>query len=361
MEPQRISLIIEQERVNHAAIAFCDKFIRGGVPRYVFGCNAWASSIAGKVDIDGFIDDLFQEKLFCDKPVIRSNEAPITALVVSAIVGERPLLAMRRINELGLSALDYYAFQKYAGLVLDEVMFLGDFERDFNVNRNRYEWIFDRLEDAESRRILHRLINFRLSRDLHFMDGFVDAQDRQYFEPFLDLQEAGESFADVGCYDGFTSLEFIKRCPEYKSIHVFEPELGNMNRVKVRLTEFPSIHFYPFGVSDKEQILRFKSAGSASVVSDHGELSIKVKRIDDVIHDSVSFLKMDIEGGEIPALRGASRLIEKYQPRLAISVYHKSDDLWQIPELVLKIRDDYRVFLRHYTEGMTETVMFFVP
>lgn len=361
MEHYPKSLIIEPERVNHKAIEFCEKFLKGGMPRYVLGCNSWAHSIAKIVDIDGFIDDVVQENLFCNKPVIRSTEVPVHSFVVSAVVLGRPLTAMARISEYGFTGLDYFAFRKYSGLALDDVMVLRDFESDFKANRNRYEWLFERLEDAESRRILDRLINFRLSKDLHFMDGFVDAQDRQYFEAFLELQEADESFLDVGCYDGFTSLEFIKRCPNYRSIHVFEPESGNMEKVKSRLAEYPNIYFHPYGVSDKEQTLRFKSAGSSSVVSDDGELSIEVKRIDDVIPDSFSFLKMDIEGGEIPALRGASKTIAKYQPRLAISVYHKSDDLWKIPELVLKMRDDYRLFLRHYTEGVTETVMFFVP
>lgn len=355
------TLIIEPDRTNHPAIAFCEQFLGGAHPRYVFGCNAWGRSIAEQVVIDGFIDDVIQERHFCDKPVLRSVEVPEEPLVVSAVVGERPLTALSRIREWGWKVLDYFAFQKHSGLTLDDVLFLGDFERDFTSNRKYYEWLFTRLQDAESRRILGQLINFRLSRDLGFMEGFVDAQDRQYFEPFLELQSSGETFLDVGCFDGYTSMEFIKRCPGYQDIHVFEPETANMETVKSRLGEYPKIHFHPYGASDRHQTLRFKSAGSASVLSDDGELTVEVKRIDDVIRGPYSFLKMDIEGGEIAALKGAAQTIAHYHPRLAISVYHKADDLWRIPQLILEWRDDYDLYLRHYTEGVTETVMFFVP
>lgn len=361
MEHHSPRFIFKPEKLDHAAIAFCERFLQGGTPRYVFGCNAWARSIAEQVQIDGFIDDVVSDTLFCEKPVIRSINAPKDALVVSAIVGVSPLTALSRIGEFGLTRLDYFAFQKYSGLDLPDVLFLGDFERDFNANRNRYEWLFTRLEDAESRRILNRLINFRRSRDLKFMHGFTDIRCRQYFEPFLALYEADESFIDVGCYDGFTSLEFIKRCPAYRDIHVFEPEIANMEKVQSRLAKYRNIYFHGYGASDRPQTLRFKSAGSASVVSENGTSSIDVKRLDDVIHEAYSFLKIDIEGGEIAALKGASQTIAKYHPRLAISAYHKADDLWRIPEQVLELRNDYRLYLRHYTEGVTETVIFFVP
>ncbi|MEQ9566287.1 MAG: FkbM family methyltransferase, partial [Pseudomonadales bacterium] len=61
------------------------------------------------------------------------------------------------------------------------------------------------------------------------------------------------------------------------------------------------------------------------------------------------------------ALRGARHTILEHHPKLAICVYHRADDFWKIPETVFSIRDDYDLYLRHYTEGVTETVMFFIP
>jgi hypothetical protein len=77
--------------------------------------------------------------------------------------------------------------------------------------------------------------------------------------------------------------------------------------------------------------------------------------------DGVTFIKMDIEGSECNALAGAHETICRCHPRLAVAVYHHAGDLWRIPQLVLATRDDYSLYLRHYTEGVVETVMFFIP
>ncbi len=75
----------------------------------------------------------------------------------------------------------------------------------------------------------------------------------------------------------------------------------------------------------------------------------------------ITFVKIDIEGAEGLAIEGMTRHILDEHPKLAISVYHKADDFWKIPEQILTIRDDYELYMRHYTEGTDETVMFFMP
>jgi hypothetical protein len=63
----------------------------------------------------------------------------------------------------------------------------------------------------------------------------------------------------------------------------------------------------------------------------------------------------------LKALDGARRHIERDHPKLAIAVYHRASDFWKIPEFILGIHKDYQVYLRHYTEGWIETLMYFVP
>ena len=70
---------------------------------------------------------------------------------------------------------------------------------------------------------------------------------------------------------------------------------------------------------------------------------------------------MDVEGAEAAVIEGARRVIETHHPKIAVSVYHRPADLVNIPDKVLAIRDDYEIALRHYTEGFTETVMYFLP
>jgi len=60
-------------------------------------------------------------------------------------------------------------------------------------------------------------------------------------------------------------------------------------------------------------------------------------------------------------LAGGSRTIEKHHPRLAIAAYHRPGDFWRLPYQVRAIRDDYRIYMRHYAESLYETVLFFIP
>jgi hypothetical protein len=70
---------------------------------------------------------------------------------------------------------------------------------------------------------------------------------------------------------------------------------------------------------------------------------------------------MNIEGAEIDALNGARKTIETWMPKLAISVYHRPSDLWQIPQLIHDFSKDYDFFLRQHDGGVIETVLYAIP
>jgi hypothetical protein len=88
---------------------------------------------------------------------------------------------------------------------------------------------------------------------------------------------------------------------------------------------------------------------------------IPVTCLDEEVETPISFLKLDVEGAECDALLGAARHIAQDRVRLAVCVYHDQTHFWQVPEIVLSINDRYDVYLRHYTEGILETVMYFIP
>jgi hypothetical protein len=134
-----------------------------------------------------------------------------------------------------------------------------------------------------------------------------------------------------------------------------------MKIAKEKLSNFSNIDFFQFGLSDTKEVLKFDVSGSSSKISEDGTLIINVDKLDNFINEEVTFIKMDIEGYEQKAINGAKTLIQKYHPKLAISVYHQKNDFWKIPEQILSIRNDYDIYLRHYTEGISETIMFFIP
>ena len=354
-------LVIAKFEEDAQAIKYCQEFLTAKPEnRYVFGRNDCAKNIADLVDVGYFIDDFTEETEYLGKQIIKTEAVPVDALVVETVF-LRPLTVEKKLYDAGIRHLSYFAFHKYSGLDLTPVFFWDGFGPDIEENQEKYSWVFGLLEDKESKRIFEKIINFRLSADLSYLTGFTDRQAEQYFEDFLGLKEQNEVFVDVGGFDGYTSLEFIKRCPGYRCVYLFEPELKNMDIAKSRLSEYENINFLQKGLSNKKDTVRFSIGGSASAISKNGEIEIKVDALDNMIDGTVTFIKMDIEGAEGRAIEGARQTIATSHPRLAICVYHKADDMWKIAEQVLSIREDYKIYLRHYTEGVTETVMFFVP
>jgi len=89
-----------------------------------------------------------------------------------------------------------------------------------------------------------------------------------------------------------------------------------------------------YGVGDKEETLNFK------------DIKLKITTIDSIIKkekiDNVSLIKMDIEGYELKALKGAKKTIQKYKPVLIISAYHKKEDILEIPYYLKKLVPEYK-------------------
>ena len=126
--------------------------------------------------------------------------------------------------------------------------------------------------------------------------------------------------------------------------------------------ESDRITIHTLGLGSRSETVRFHSnLGSASRESEFGTSTISMQTLDSLRIHNPTFIKMDIEGGEVAALLGATTTIRMHEPRLAVSVYHRYDDLRRIPEIVDLSGVSYRIYLRHYTEGTDETVMFFIP
>lgn len=186
----------------------------------------------------------------------------------------------------------------------------------------------------------------------------------QYFDlPQLkERKERKEIFVDGGAYDGTSSIEFINWCADIQEnlIYVWEPDAlcreVSSAKLEAAGAEYVMI---PKGLWDKTEILQFDMRGnSCSSVSDEGTVTIEADSIDNVIKEPVTFIKMDIEGSEYQALLGAKRMIARYKPRLAISVYHKPEDLWELPYLIYELNPTYTFYLRHYSLDSNELVLY---
>ena len=356
-----MSNVVERRDWPRATLQFSEEFCQdSSAPKYILGRNIYAESVARSLPVTGFIDDFTDDVHYLGLPIVKTASVPKNALVLNAS-GGRPLSARARLNSEGLRNLDYFAFSKVSGLSLMPMRFNEGFQEEFLSNRSKYEWAYQLLNDSESRSVFEKLVRFRFDYDISHLEGFRQRGDVQYFEDFLALKPEGETFVDVGCYDGYTSLEFIRRCPNFYAVHAFEPDSNNFQKCTEALRDYANTQCYPMGLSNAKGTLRFDVSGSASRISETGSVSINVDRLDDVLNDEPTLIKMDIEGGEAAAIEGAKKIITASHPRLAISAYHAAGDFWSIPQQVHAIRDDYDVYMRHYTECIYETVLFFMP
>lgn len=187
----------------------------------------------------------------------------------------------------------------------------------------------------------------------------------QYFElkSLFQADWKNEYFADVGALDGETTEYFLQHF-ENGHAYVFEPNPKQFEITRERLKAYSQAELFPYGAYSENTTLRFAPAegdeGSAKI-SETGDVEIEVRRLDDLLGDrKVTFIKMDIEGSELAALRGAERIIREQRPKLAICVYHKPEDIWEIPGFILRCHPDYKLYLRHYSITHTETVLYAV-
>jgi hypothetical protein len=112
------------------------------------------------------------------------------------------------------------------------------------------------------------------------------------------------------------------------------------------------------GLSNQEGEASYRSGGAGSRKDPNGTLTAKFIDLDTYVARKnlprVDYIKLDIEGAELDMLRGAAKTITRYKPKMAISAYHKRDDLWTLANYVKSLRSDYEFKFRHYRIDCTD-------
>ena len=187
----------------------------------------------------------------------------------------------------------------------------------------------------------------------------------QYFESDIVTLLNDEVFVDGGMYTGDTADIFFGLAKgEYKHYYGFEPDKKNCAEAIKRLSKKTNVTVVAKGLWIRECKLRFSGdlTASSRLVENDGSSLVEVTALDMFFRDRPppTFIKMDIEGAELEALKGSDGLIRKYKPKLAICAYHKPEDIYALPELIVSYRSDYKFYLRHYTNSLNETVLYAV-
>lgn len=329
--------------------------------RYLIGKNDESLHLISNFKIDGIIDDYAQNDTSWNGiPLVKMSLININDIVVNCSTSICPNTVYSNLIKTGCLNVINFCEIEASDFELNLPLFVKQMRISFNSDNGMWQELYNRLEDEESKKTLVNIINFRLSGDPRFMNEYSVRLTDQYLESFMNY--TNETFVDIGGFDGDTTEEFCKRYPDYHKILFFEPSDVNMRKAINRLSRYDKIEYFNYGLSDSKGTVYFnENNGSASAISTEGSFAINTITLDELVSESVSVIKMDIEGWELNALRGCKNHIISSTPKLAIAVYHNSQDFIEIPKLILNYNNNYKLYLRHYTEGWSESVMFFMP
>jgi len=189
----------------------------------------------------------------------------------------------------------------------------------------------------------------------------IGSNSKQQYMDVFDSIENGV-IVDAGAYDGNTARLFANWLGEgnFSQIVCYEPEEKQAKKIisKIENGELQNTRVIKAGLWDKNTELRFDSNNAGSSISSDGDTFVKCVTLDDTVEGKVSFIKMDVEGAELRALKGAKNIITRDKPKLAICIYHKLSDVYDIAAYIMDIWPNCNFKIRHYTTYRWETVLY---
>lgn len=280
-----------------------------------------------------------------------------------------PLMTLKELSTLEpklqrmlyLFSLYEMTFEEYFRRLGIETMVLNDVRK----TEERYDAVCRHLDEIFE---AYRLLDDEESRAAYraYLKGSVTnrigdyrfAPEPQYWlEPFTPVE--GDVAIDGGAYDGSTAIDFASRGAK---VYAFEMDRKNYERCLSRAEEF-NFTIENMGLGSEERTASYASVGFGSyMLSEARESkgstveSARFTDIDTYVRKKnlprVDYIKLDIEGAELDCLKGAAKSIVRWKPKLAISAYHKPEDIWTLAPFIRSLRADYKFAFRHYRANL---------
>ena len=232
---------------------------------------------------------------------------------------------------------------------------------------SRIVTLYGLLNDEKSRHVFKAALKFKLTEDYTYLINVKDDVKKQYFDEVVKFSDE-EVFVDCGGYTGDTIEAFLKAVDnKFKHIYSFEPDERNFKILSKFVSKLPQeikekITPIKAGVHHENATFYMQGEGlGATLSAEVSEQKIDVAAISDAINYIPTFIKMDVQTFETYALLGAMDDIISHKPKLAICIYHKFSDLWDIPLLLKLWIPDCELFMRHYECTQEETVIYALP
>lgn len=183
--------------------------------------------------------------------------------------------------------------------------------------------------------------------------------------------EKNDFVIDAGSCWGDTTLYFAHEVGSNGMVYSFESNPDNLEILKKNILLNSNLKKRIKVVQKplwehSNKALCLTDEGPASRVCEYDKSDVRntvsTIAIDDFVQSNaikkIDLIKMDIEGAELNALKGAENTINKFKPKLVISVYHKPSDFFVIPQFINSLNLGYKFYLDHHTIHAEETVLF---
>ena len=187
--------------------------------------------------------------------------------------------------------------------------------------------------------------------------NIVKAQEGDY------VIDGGSCYGDISLYFAdkvkkngkVFAFEFVKDNLESfnKNLQLNPQYKNNIVIVKKAISGESNQKLYVEGIGPASKIINTAKDGADEVFSITLDDFVKENQI-----EKIDFIKLDIEGCELEALKGAAKILKQFKPKLAISIYHKDEDLWQIPQYIKSIVPEYDLYIKQLTVVGWETVLY---
>lgn len=360
-----------------------DVLARTDQPRFVilgtkdFG-SAFASYVKDKMSVAYVVDDFKAHKgeTFCDVEIISSDR------LIEEAKKDKNLIALN-------SCRFDYSKRFFEFLCRDHNIPCLNFEqaiRLFNLNdsidhrhadwlnvilerSDAYQQLAKRLADPYSVQTLYSVLMFHLTCDPDWHTNISRPYSTLYFRSGLFGLSDHERLVDCGASIGESTTALIDATRgQFDRSWMIEPDrfnvvtLGNFLRKHQNASYASKLSLHPVAVGEHEGTVPFQHVGwhgGSICVASKGNGDVSIRTVDSLVDAAPTIIKMDIEGAEVAALRGASQSIRSHKPKLLLSAYHRSTDLLEIPALIDGLRDDYKIGIRHHTEDRWDTCLYF--
>jgi FkbM family methyltransferase len=334
------------------------RLTRDAVPTVLYGAGSYAAIVERYLQDHGIeIDARFIDSGYpCPAGVGHIEDIMARYDRFNVVLG----MADHRKGAQKMRALGSAKIAHVEGFVLSPHYLAGIDQAFLDAHQPQLDALYAKLGDELSRKTLAGFISTIATGDDQYL--FDVCQPAQYFQDVAAIGER-EVFVDGGAYIGDTLEDYLRRVPAgFAKYYAFEPDGNNFSRLSAMVSKrgLQSVECINAGLWHEAGSMRFAEGDGVSTesrVSDSGGVEIKLDTIDARCGDA-TFIKMDIEGAELDALRGARDTIARNLPKLALCAYHHPAHLWALADYARSLVPEYKIYFRQHRTICTELVMY---